>query len=352
MKKMRLKDNLQQLLDEVALDQASLFETRGLVTCRMGVIGEPVLESIKNEDGTESVVRWVDVVASTADIDSHGEIVEQDWDLTRYLSNPVILWNHNSLCQQDTLPIGRGVNTRVDDGKLRTRIVFASEDANPMGRRVFKLFQEKILNAVSVGFKPGEIKREERGPNGEKIPVLRKNVLYEISATPVPANANALAEAISRAADTAALRTNSAMHSASPQEKDEMKTIEELERSLEDEREKTKTLTERLGVLENELSASRKRVNELESKAVEAELGALVGKKITRVEIPVLVKLAVKDRTLYEEQLKAINERPDMMLTEQVIDHATEKTAPQLPAPSTNNESRGGTAFAAIVGKA
>ena len=36
-------------------------------------------------------------VASTEDIDSHWTKLKQNWDLTRYLENPVLLWSHNRI---------------------------------------------------------------------------------------------------------------------------------------------------------------------------------------------------------------------------------------------------------------
>ena len=35
--------------------------------------------------------RSIEVTASSAALDSYDEIVEQDWDLTRYRANPIVL---------------------------------------------------------------------------------------------------------------------------------------------------------------------------------------------------------------------------------------------------------------------
>ena len=56
-----------------------------LVECSAGELTSRALDLRK---------RSIDFVASTASLDSHGTIVEQDWDLGRYLRNPVVLLEH------------------------------------------------------------------------------------------------------------------------------------------------------------------------------------------------------------------------------------------------------------------
>jgi hypothetical protein len=141
--------------------------------------------------------RRVPVIASSEAVDGHGEIVKQDWDLGRFLRNPVVLWNHNKLFQADTLPIGRAENVRVanegtQQATLLADLVMASEEANPQAQRVLLLFAEGIQRAVSVGFRPRKIRREEI--DGEDVVTLSDNLLLEISATPIGSNPDALAE--------------------------------------------------------------------------------------------------------------------------------------------------------------
>lgn len=137
--------------------------------------------------------REVDFVASTDAVDSYDEVVRQNWRLERFNKNPVILWAHNSR----ELPIGQGINTRLEKGQLVTTIRFASEKANPRAEQVWQGIQEGTIRAVSVGFIAHSYKWEKQDDN-ERL-VLDDNELLEISVTPVPANPEALAKLRARA---------------------------------------------------------------------------------------------------------------------------------------------------------
>lgn len=143
--------------------------------------GALVFKAIRAED------RTVDFVASTNAVDSHGEVVEQDWRLEDYLANPVVLYAHNNR----ELPIGRATNVGVRNGRLEATIKLASAEANPRAEEVWKLIQEGVLRAVSVGFMPTDGRYETR--DGNEIFVWKSPILKEISVVPVPANQQALA---------------------------------------------------------------------------------------------------------------------------------------------------------------
>jgi hypothetical protein len=142
--------------------------------------------------------RSVPVVASTEAIDSHDEIVEQDWDLGRFKTNPAYLWNHNRFAEGvNALPLGTAENVRVENrgtpqAALKATLVHASAAANPMAEHVLQSFNEGSLRMVSVGFRPRKIRFEER--DGRELAILGDNLLLEISATPIGSNPEALAE--------------------------------------------------------------------------------------------------------------------------------------------------------------
>ena len=137
--------------------------------------------------------READFIASTECIDSYDEIVEQVWDLDRYLGNPVVLFAHDSR----SLPIGQCTSVGVRNGNLECTIRFASAEANPMAENVWQSVKEKTLRAVSVGFVPRDVRREMR--DGDEVYVLSDNELHEISVVPIPANPEALAKMRARA---------------------------------------------------------------------------------------------------------------------------------------------------------
>lgn len=138
----------------------------------------------------DAAARSVDCVASSDAIDSYGEIVDQgSWNLARFLANPVVLFAHDSRA----LPIGRASDVRVEGGKLRARIHFATAAANPVAEQVFQLVKEGALSAVSVGFVPGAVRTEMR--DGREIEVLSECELHELSVVPIPANPEAVMRA-------------------------------------------------------------------------------------------------------------------------------------------------------------
>jgi HK97 family phage prohead protease len=163
----------------------------------------------------ESDSRTIDVVASTTEVNSYGLRMEQDWVLDRYLKNPVVLYNHSAEdCDaeaEDTLPIGRAENVRVEGGELKATIRFASAAANPLAEQVYQLMREGMLNAVSVGFWPGKVTFTE---DDSEPPVLSACELYELSVVPVGADPGALATHRARTLET--LKTFAAGRSAEP----------------------------------------------------------------------------------------------------------------------------------------
>ena len=137
----------------------------------------------------DATARSARFVASTDAIDSYGEIVNQNWILDRYKANPIVLYNH--MRTGSDLPIGTATVEMVG-GKLECVITFASAKASPLAERVWNLVQERVLRAVSVGFRPRNVRTEVR--DGEEVVLLDDNELYEISVTPIGANPEALAK--------------------------------------------------------------------------------------------------------------------------------------------------------------
>lgn len=145
--------------------------------------------------------RAFDVVASTDARDSHGDSLEQDWDLAAFKANPVVFFSHD----QRGLPIGSAEDVRVEDGQLKARIKLVSAAANPLAEQVMHLMKEGAMRGVSVGFVPGKSRVEKR--NGRDVRVLSKNELLEISMVGIPANAEAMAKSESSSEDVKRMNT-------------------------------------------------------------------------------------------------------------------------------------------------
>ena len=326
--------------------------------------------------------RSVDVIASTDAVDAYGEIVDQSWELKRYLANPVVLYNHNregfleTLDPECTLPIGYAENVGVIDGKLQARLVFVDEKANPMAEKVLQGFLQKSLRAVSVGFNPKTVRSELL--DGKEILRLSNNELFEISVTPMGANPEAVAK--SRAKSMQSLKARaSAQNPSAPSDTTEktMDEVAELRAKLAQvESAKaavdaklaetvkatetslalaTKTLSDVSIALvardgESVVDAAKRVAGELASgaialktaneKIVDQEVSALIGKKITPAEKSGMVKLALLNRELFDEQMAA---RADMNLLGAPIVPAAKDAAP--PASGAD----AGDALAAIL---
>ena len=123
-------------------------------------------------------------------------------DLKNFQKNPVVLWAHN----YDQSPIGKALwvkkcfekDVKVASG-LISKMQFADTD---FGKEIFKLYQGGFMKAFSIGFIPKQIVRnyQQEGYDKTKDPymTISKSELLEYSAVPVPANAEALALAMSK----------------------------------------------------------------------------------------------------------------------------------------------------------
>lgn len=114
---------------------------------------------------------------TTADVDREGDTIDPSGiDTSAYERNPVVLWAHD--VKQP--PIARAESlSRVGNG-IRATWRWATTEAAQTVRR---LWDEKILNAVSIGFL-----RRRSTPNGHGGLHHSEIELLEFSIVPVPAN--------------------------------------------------------------------------------------------------------------------------------------------------------------------
>jgi HK97 family phage prohead protease len=141
--------------------------------------------------------RTVTFLVSNAMLDSHGSIVQQDWDLERYRRNPVVLYRHNkgsgflgNLTQKETLPIGFSLDVSQAPEGLVAVVKFATEKASELAEYVFNGLVEGTIRATSVGFRSSNERYELH--DGKEVLVLSGNELYEISIVPIPSNSWAI----------------------------------------------------------------------------------------------------------------------------------------------------------------
>lgn len=224
--------------------------------------------------------REVDFDCSDESPDTYDTIIRQDWRLERYTKNPVVLYNHAGH-EEDCLPIGQALNVRVEGSggkrKLVCTVRFASEKANPFAEQCFQSVVEGTLRGISVGFIPHAYVWEMR--EDVEYLVFTDVELVELSLTPLPSNANALAK----------------LRSAVAEERRAQQQISAPQRGAGgepnmDEKEKA--------ALEARASAAEDRANKAETRAAKAEASASeFEKRAAQIEV-----LEQQNKRLVEER--------------------------------------------------
>jgi len=144
------------------------------------MLHKKLLFNVKKVDAQTATIEGV---FSTADEDRHGNVVLQNFDLSKFKQNPVILNSHNY--GDATEVVGKANKISVKDGVLQGTIQFAVFE-NPKAKIIFDLYAGGYLKAFSIGFIPKKF--------SDDMVTIEQSELLEISAVSVPANAYALAK--------------------------------------------------------------------------------------------------------------------------------------------------------------
>ena len=142
--------------------------------------------------------RTIDVIMSTNSVDREGDVIESHGlDFDSFLKNPVVLWAHDMNCP----PIAKVIKVDVKPDRVEAVVQFAE---TPFAKEVFGLYADGFLNAWSLGFIPkriDSIQPDDANPGGYAYAggyhILDAEVV-ELSAVPVPANAEALMKALKK----------------------------------------------------------------------------------------------------------------------------------------------------------
>ena len=117
-------------------------------------------------------------VASDETLDRVGDVLKiEDWDLSHYKANPVLLVNHEYRVENI---VGAAKSLRIEDKKLLFEPVHHM--ITEKSREVDEMVRGEWLNTVSVGYMDHAPMKEGERPRRE---------LFEISYVPVPANPSA-----------------------------------------------------------------------------------------------------------------------------------------------------------------
>ncbi len=156
------------------------------------LIDQSEIKTIKDEQSGETIIEYK---LSVEKPDRVNDIVKiSGIDLTQYLKNPVVLYNHNGM------PIGKGINIYMKDDVLYGSIAFHRK--TQLSEELANLAESGYIKAVSIGFIPKEIKEYKLTKEmldtqdyNPLIPTYReftKSELIEFSLCSIPANPDAL----------------------------------------------------------------------------------------------------------------------------------------------------------------
>lgn len=130
-------------------------------------------------------------VMSTASIDRHGDIVDQEtWNLKHFLKNPAFFWGHRS----NEFPLGKWLSVSIEadpDSTGNMMLVGTAEFAVDVHADIKRAWDHVVrgdLNMVSVGFIPHVVDYDE----DKDAFVLKNCELMECSLVGIGANRNAL----------------------------------------------------------------------------------------------------------------------------------------------------------------
>lgn len=174
---------------------------RGVKSSSLGRLAFSAAGVIKAADVPKNTIRWV---MSDESADRAGDIIRQSWDLDNYKQNPVILWGHG---RTTDVPIGRGLNVRVDGKRLIGDVEFAVEE-NQFAAQIYRLAVAEVVKAGSVGFQPLAVKSDHTDEERNTLKLGRFGVefmrseLLEFSPCAVPCNPNAVQASVKSGALT------------------------------------------------------------------------------------------------------------------------------------------------------
>jgi len=154
--------------------------------------------------GTQSADDPHEYIMNSGTEDRMKDIIEvEGFNLKAFKRNPIALFNHNS-----DAPIGVWENVRVEGKALVGRLKLAAEGTSELIDSLRKLVDQRILRAVSVGFRPTEME-EIKNKDGSWTGGYRflKADLMETSLVSIPADPAALSLAKSLGIHGAELKT-------------------------------------------------------------------------------------------------------------------------------------------------
>lgn len=147
--------------------------------------------------------RTIEFIVSNESVDRHNSIVKLDgWDLSGFNKNPILGWDHDvygGWRAADPDNILGSIKVERQGDELVGYAKFEDAETNKKADKIFRKVKSGTLNAVSVGFMPGDSHEGDPDTNENEI----RGVLYydsaelvEVSVVPIPSNKDAVKRAI------------------------------------------------------------------------------------------------------------------------------------------------------------
>jgi phage head maturation protease len=161
------------------------------------VLASDYLQVVKSVDMEK---RTLKIIATDETKDRDGDIIEmKGWDIANYLKNPVFLWAHDYTSVP--LAAAQKIVKRREPKQMAMTHKFPTEGLFPFSDMILNLYNEKMINAGSVGFIFFDYERIEEGDNDYSEDYhygrrFKRQELLEHSGCAVPANPNAIQESM------------------------------------------------------------------------------------------------------------------------------------------------------------
>jgi len=158
------------------------------------IINQVVTRGAFVRDTTAEMIenRQVEFVISSEALDSYGTVFKMDgWDLKRYVSNPIVAYQHRAGSDDPDDIIGTST-VRIEDGKLIGVVTFEPADINEKAEKVFRKIQAGTLKMASISARPSEYRfgDESKGEDKDVLYFTRQE-LMEWSVVSIGSNPDA-----------------------------------------------------------------------------------------------------------------------------------------------------------------
>ena len=158
-----------------------------------------LVEKTKHDED-DKTGKMAKATITTGKKDRHGTTIEtKGGDISHFMKNPVILFNHGRDPLFGSLPIAKAKEIETHRNSLVAHWTWATEDLNPKAVLIKNQWENDYLQATSIGFLAHEIEEvPSEDPDKKWWPdvIIKKWELVEFSIVPVQSNRESLKKSL------------------------------------------------------------------------------------------------------------------------------------------------------------